>query len=291
MNPVKEAIYQGGLVEVKDHYVHQGVPYLIEDRKARRYEKIITTSSFGQYKKGQVFEVSDYTKKEVWVKNEEGFPIPVRHSEYSVLVPMDEAQPLPIKVFSPAMLNKLEASGTPIFNQYNHTVLDFSNVDGGHTLVLKLPAGDHITVCGMVMSNRKDFIVDIEYHGDNGQQMIGFTGNESPRVQDDRIKHKLYSLDIRPDHKDKPYGSSKDTSFRRLDEVIIDISINVGHWIAENSDSMPDGYDSRVLVREIHNWAVEFEKEFGNEPRDDYYERVDAFSVAKISNWSSKYTE
>lgn len=291
MNTKKTANFEPAITLSKDTFTHEGVQYHTESRRAKRGETILTTKTIGHYKKGQVYEVSDYTGKEAWCKNGEGFPIPIRHAEYVVLVPMVEAQPLPTSVYSPSMLNQLEASGTPIFNEYHHTVLDFSEVDRGHTLVMKLPAGDYITVCGMVMTDKVNAIVDIQYHGDNGQQMIGFTGDETPQVRDSRSKHKLYSLDIRPDHKDKPYGDTLTLAFRRVDEVIIDISMNVGSWMSKNTDSLPDGYDSRVLNRAIHEWAVEFEKEFGIEARDDYYDRVDSFSEKKISQWVQEYTE
>lgn len=290
MNTVKTANFTPVVALSKDIFTHESVAFHVVKRKATRGEKIITTKTIGHYKKGQVYEVSDYNRQEVLVKKDEGL-IPVFHSEYSVLVPMIEAKPLPTSVYSPSTLNQLESSGTPIFNWYNHTVLDFGEVEDGHTLVMKLPAGDHITVCGMIMRDRKDVIVDIQYHGENGQQMIGFTPNGTPRVQEDRIKHNLYCLDLRASNKEEPYGSYKDLSYRRLDEVIMDISIQVGAWIALNQDKMPDGYDSRRLLSEIHDWAVEFEKKFGTQVRDDYYNRVDRFTQNKISQWAKEYTE
>lgn len=77
---------------------------------------------------------------------------------------------------------------------YDHTVIDLSHLSeyqGGHTIVVKLPGGSHVTV-GVIDGGHGFGTMDIKYHGDDSTYipMYGITKGKSNQ----KLECDFYSL-------------------------------------------------------------------------------------------------
>lgn len=78
----------------------------------------------------------------------------------------------------------------PIYNNFDHTIIDMSNLrstkeDWGHTLSIKLPNGNFVTLCVMQCSDEQSCI-DARFYGDNmgNHGVLGFKNGGTKSIYD-----------------------------------------------------------------------------------------------------------